>query len=277
MNKPRIQSKRRWQITFRRLKDTSRNTVEGSGAPARLNLQEVADRTQSPSRFEMSPWTQSRARRIFDIAIVLAFLAVLLPVLALIAFALLASSGAPVIFRQRRAGRHGVPFQIYKFRTMRHASMGNRGSISAESADRITPLGAFLRKTKLDELPQFLNVLAGDMSLVGPRPKVPEQQLEPLPCRPGLTGPATLQFAREESFLLQVPQDSLAEFYNSTVLPAKFRLDADYLRRATLGSDLRILLDTIMCRWARNPMDIEFAERERGSRLASSEAASLSQ
>jgi lipopolysaccharide/colanic/teichoic acid biosynthesis glycosyltransferase len=200
-------------------------------------------------QFDLSPWSQSRAKRILDVTAILVCSPILVPLLVLVALAVFATSGMPVIFRQERIGRDSVPFVFYKFRTMRPSSMNSGSGIATESVHRITWLGSLLRRSKLDELPQILHVLTGDMSLVGPRPKVPEQQLKPLPCRPGLTGKATLAFAREESILMQVPQDALATFFHDTILPAKHRLDAQYMRDATLRSDLRILVDTILCRW----------------------------
>src|SRR5215813_4523961 len=113
----------------------------------------------------MSPWTVSRAKRVMDICIALALMPVAVPLLLVTALAVLISSGTPVIFRQKRMGRYGEAFSIYKFRTMRHASDRHKSALAADSADRVTALGFLLRRTKLDELPQVLNVLAGDMSL----------------------------------------------------------------------------------------------------------------
>ena len=225
---------------------------------------------------ELSPWTASRAKRAIDICIVLALMPIVAPLLLMTAFAVLIASGAPVIFRQRRMGRLGKEFAIYKFRTMRDAPHDSKSALAADSFDRVTPLGFLLRRTKLDELPQVLNVLTGDMSLVGPRPKVSEQQLDPLPCRPGLTGPATLAFAREETLLMQIPQDTLTEYYRKTILPTKQRLDAEYLNRATLLSDLRILLDTALGRWGSGTAEIRFAAQGEEPESASSEAAAVS-
>ena len=199
--------------------------------------------------FELSRWSHSRAKRFLDIAAVLVCSPILLPVLVMIAVAVFVTSGAPFIFRQRRIGRSGMPFTIYKFRTMRISHVRGGNAIGIESASRITGLGTLLRRTKLDELPQFFNVLRGEMSLVGPRPKVPEQQLAPLPCRPGLTGPATLAFAREDSFLMQFPQGEWADLFHQVILPAKHRMDADYMQKATLCSDLRVIVDTVLVRW----------------------------
>lgn len=265
----RIRSKSRgWKARYGREAPPHR-----SGTPRENEAAPEVHRARSPLRHELSPWSRSRAKRILDVAAVLALSPILLPLLALIALAVLASSGVPVVFRQRRLGMNGEPFAIYKFRTMRHSPTKNQSAISADSADRVTPLGYFLRRTKLDELPQVLNVLAGDMGLVGPRPKVPDQQLEPLPCRPGLTSPATLAFAREEALLIQIPPDSLADFYHKTILPAKHRLDSEYLRQATISSDLRILLDTVLGRWGSCTTDIHFKTPEEECHSPSSKAA----
>jgi len=225
---------------------------------------------------ELSPWTRSRAKRAMDVGIVLAFSPVLFIVLAAIALAVLVTSGVPVLFRQERAGRNGEPFFIFKFRTMRPAPVHPPSALAIASASRITWLGALLRKSKLDELPQIFNVLAGEMTLVGPRPKVPEQQIEPLPCQPGVTGVATLAFAREETLLQEIPSADRDEYFNTTILFAKRELDANYLRRATIWSDLRILVNTVLGRWGSyNRVTSLLPDNE--SRLESSgEPASLS-
>jgi lipopolysaccharide/colanic/teichoic acid biosynthesis glycosyltransferase len=106
-----------------------------------------------------------------------------------------------------------------------------------------------LRRLKLDELPQVLNVLKGDMSLVGPRPKIPEQQLATFSCRPGITGPATLAFACEETLFARIPRDVLADYYRIAVLPLKQRLDAEYMARASLLSDIVVLFKTVTGCW----------------------------
>jgi lipopolysaccharide/colanic/teichoic acid biosynthesis glycosyltransferase len=226
---------------------------------------------------EFSPWTRSDAKRAIDVGIVLMFSPILFPVVAAIALAVLVTSGTPILFRQERAGRNGVPFLIHKFRTMRPALVRPSSAIAIASASRVTWLGALLRKSKLDELPQIFNVLAGEMSLVGPRPKVPEQEPQPLPCRPGLTGAATLAFAREEIILQGIASTELEEYFQKTILSWKRDLDADYLRRATLWSDLWILINTVIGRWegyALNALPLEQKENELGT---SGQTAYLSQ
>jgi lipopolysaccharide/colanic/teichoic acid biosynthesis glycosyltransferase len=197
----------------------------------------------------LSPWVTSPAKRVFDTAAVLVFSPLWIPLLLVIAVAVRVSSRGPIIFQQTRAGRFDRHFTIYKFRTMHHAPHGRRIAIAAVSADEVTSVGRVLRRFKLDELPQVINVLLGHMSLVGTRPKVPEQQLELLPCRPGITGAATLAFACEDELFAQIPEDALTSFYRDAVLPAKHRLDSDYMHHATFGADLRILFDTVLGRW----------------------------
>ena len=152
-------------------------------------------------------------------------------------------SPGPIFFRQRRMGRSGREFTLFKFRSMCPVK-GNNSSITVSGDARITPVGALLRRYKLDELPQFWNVLRGDMSLVGPRPKLPHHEALVMDCRPGITGAATLAFRNEEEFLSGIPEDQLETFYEMFVKPAKAQLDLEYMRTATFGTDLRILWDT---------------------------------
>jgi lipopolysaccharide/colanic/teichoic acid biosynthesis glycosyltransferase len=161
----------------------------------------------------------------------------------LAALAVRLGSAGPIFFRQRRMGRSGREFTLYKFRSM-CPKKGNNSSITVSGDVRITPVGAFLRAYKLDELPQFWNVLRGDMSLVGPRPKLPHHEALHMSCRPGITGAATLAFRNEEEFLSEIPEDQLETFYETFVKPAKAHLDMEYMRTASLGSDLKILWRT---------------------------------
>lgn len=204
-----------------------------------------AARTQN----RLSAWSKSNTKRLFDITLVLMCLPFLLPLLLAIFLIIYISSGSPVLFRQTRIGRGGRPFTIYKFRTMDRASDTVENSIAALSLGQVTRIGHILRRSKLDELPQVFNVLTGKMSLVGPRPKIPEQQLAEFACRPGITGAATLAFAREETILRHIPQQQLLDFYREEVLPVKQQMDSDYMACASLTSDLRILLRTISGRW----------------------------
>ena len=197
----------------------------------------------------VSRWTRSRAKRVFDVVLVLAMLPVVAPLCIVIAIAIRAGSTGPALFRQKRAGTGGTLFSIVKFRTMVHGGQPRRGSIATLDDEEITGLGRVLRYWKLDELPQLWNVLRGEMSLVGPRPRVPEQQTAPLRCRPGITGAASLAFAREEVMLAGIPRNRLARYYASRVLPRKQRLDEEYMAKATWFSDVRLLGRTVAAVW----------------------------
>ena len=189
-------------------------------------------------------------KRAFDLACVLLALPLTLPTLLIIAAIVRFTSPGPVLFRQSRMGRNGRVFTILKFRTMPHRrSASDRPSVTTSSNQRFTPLGPFLRRWKLDELPQLINVFRGDMSLVGPRPKMPKHQAAYLHCRPGLTGGATIVFAREEVVLSSVPSCHLETYYHSVVLPAKQQLDDEYMAKATFGSDLKLIFKSIFRHW----------------------------
>lgn len=191
-------------------------------------------------------------KRCLDLVVAALGLALLVPVLVVVAIAIRCSSPGPVFFCQRRVGRGGVPFRLYKFRTMRHDTGG--ASITAAGDPRITSIGRFLRHWKLDELPQLLNVLRGEMSLVGPRPEVaryvrlddPEQQ-RVLSVRPGVTGASQITFRNEEALLAR--QSDPESYYVTTLLPAKLALDLEYLRHASLRRDLRLLVQTAFALW----------------------------
>ena len=198
---------------------------------------------------EVSPWSRSAAKRFFDCACVLLAMPVLVPMLVAIAAAVRLTSRGPVLFMQKRVGLHGRIFTIFKFRSMVHVVEKANHPITTSDNQRFTPIGRFLRRWKLDELPQMVNVLAGHMSLVGPRPKLPEHVIFDLPCRPGITGMATIVFACEETLLRFLPKDQLDAFYHGVVLPAKRKLDADYMASATFLSDLRLLVDSVLRRW----------------------------
>ncbi len=197
----------------------------------------------------LSPWSRSRAKRLFDCLCVLPVLPLLLPLMLVISLAVRMTSTGPALFRQKRLGQHGRPFTILKFRTMFLATDKAHHAVTTACNQRFTPIGPFLRRWKLDELPQLLNVLWGDMSLVGPRPKLPEHMISDLPCRPGITGAATIAFAREEALLDQIPRHYLDTYYHSVVLPAKRRLDAEYMAQATFFSDLKLISDSVLRRW----------------------------
>jgi len=159
------------------------------------------------------------------------------------------TSRGPVLFLQKRMGRYGRTFTILKFRTLIHLTEMAHDPNAATHHKCLTPIGAFLRRWKLDELPQLANVLGGRMSLVGPRPKLPEYETLELPCRPGVTGMATTVFAREERILARVAKEHLNAYIHAVVLPVKRQLDAEYMARATFLSDLRLLGNTLLRRW----------------------------
>jgi lipopolysaccharide/colanic/teichoic acid biosynthesis glycosyltransferase len=203
----------------------------------------------------LSSWSRSTVKRVFDCACVLPTLPLLLPVLAIIAVAVRLTSRGPVFFLQQRMGRDGKSFTIVKFRTMLYTTKASHRAVTTAKNQRFTPIGPFLRRWKLDELPQMLNVLAGHMSLVGPRPKMPEHVKASLPCRPGITGAATIAFALEESVLDRIPKHQLEDYYHRVVLPTKRKLDADYMSQATFGSDLRLIINSVIRRWDTSLME----------------------
>jgi lipopolysaccharide/colanic/teichoic acid biosynthesis glycosyltransferase len=172
-----------------------------------------------------------------------------------ISLAVRLTSAGPALFRQKRMGLHGRAFTILKFRTMLLATDKAHHAVTTAGNQRFTPIGPFLRRWKLDELPQLLNVLWGEMSLVGPRPKLPEHVISDLPCRPGITGAATIAFAREEAALDRIPRHRLEAYYHEVVLPAKRRMDAEYMARASFFSDLKIIVNSVLRRWDNSMME----------------------
>jgi lipopolysaccharide/colanic/teichoic acid biosynthesis glycosyltransferase len=186
--------------------------------------------------------------KVFDVMCSAAGLILLLPVFAGVAVAITLDDGLPVLFSQTRVGRNGKLFRIWKFRTMRRCSQGS--VITASGDARITRSGARLRKYKLDELPQLLNVLKGDMSLIGPRPEVPEHVQFHAPTwqailqvRPGITDLATLLY-RDEERILGTCQNA-DTFYRESVLPAKLFWNLAYLRSRSFWQDLKLIFLTI--------------------------------
>lgn len=189
------------------------------------------------------------SKRALDIVGSAGGLLITAPVLLISAAAIVATDGRPVIFRQQRVGRNERTFEILKFRSMRSGTQGIQ--VSTDRDPRITRIGAVLRKTKIDELPQLVNVLRGEMSLVGPRPEVPRyveqwpQELRPviLSVRPGITDPASIAF-RNESELLAAAEDPEAT-YKDEILPQKAAMYAHYVRSRTFRCDVQIMLDTV--------------------------------
>lgn len=188
-------------------------------------------------------------QRAVDIILSAAGLLVLAPVILGAAIGVKLSSPGPVFYHAPRAGRGGRTFFMLKLRTMRQAG-GTGPKITAPGDSRVTPLGRILRATKIDEMPQLLNVLKGDMSIVGPRPEDPDivrdlygaPERETLEARPGLTSPGTIWYY--ESGEDRLDADDVMQHYQA-VMRHKLSVDADYLRRATLASDARVVLATI--------------------------------
>jgi lipopolysaccharide/colanic/teichoic acid biosynthesis glycosyltransferase len=193
-------------------------------------------------------------KRVFDFIVSLVGLLLLLPFLVIISLSIILDSSGGALFTQRRVGKGRVPFQIYKFRTMhKNAQQHSRLTIGARDF-RITRVGYWLRRYKLDELPQLYNVLKGDMSLVGPRPEVDEfvacydtRQLKVLSIRPGITDPASIEFANESEYLSQFENPEAA--YKNDVLPRKLELNLQYLHNRSCWGDLLILLKTLTYRF----------------------------
>ncbi len=209
---------------------------------------------------EASPWAKCVLRRLLDCGVAGTALFAFFPLMLAAAAMVRLGSDGPVFFRQKRMGRNGKEFTLYKFRSM-YQEGGGSSSITVSGDSRITPVGSFLRRYKLDELPQFWNVLRGDMSLVGPRPKLPHHEALHMTCRPGITGAATLAFRNEEELLSEIPEHDLEAFYESFIKPAKARLDLDYMRSATLRGDLSILWKTATaCIASSNPSVVETAD-----------------
>jgi len=192
----------------------------------------------------MTERSNSRLMRALDAAGSLSALVLFSPLLAIVALLILLRDGRPVLFRQTRIGRKGKPFCILKFRTMHSGISGH--PLTALNDRRITGIGRWLRKFKVDELPQLWNVLRGDMSLIGPRPEVAEfVELQDhrwrtvLEVRPGVTDLASLAFRDEEDLL--DPAADLETYYRSVILPQKLHLNLHYQKSRTLSRDLKLL------------------------------------
>jgi lipopolysaccharide/colanic/teichoic acid biosynthesis glycosyltransferase len=188
-------------------------------------------------------------KRTFDVVVAALLLVALLPLLALLALGVWASGPGPILYRGARVGRAAQPFHILKFRTMRPAVAAQR-AITVNDDPRVTPFGRVLRATKLDELPQLINVLRGDMSLVGPRPEAPSyvstytpEQRAVLTVRPGITGLSQVFFRHEERMLVGPDPE---RYYLAVLLPAKLKIDLDYVRRRSFWLDLKILALTLV-------------------------------
>jgi lipopolysaccharide/colanic/teichoic acid biosynthesis glycosyltransferase len=189
-------------------------------------------------------------KRIFDFAIVLSLFWFILPIFIVVIILIKRKSTGPAFFRQYRVGLNEHLFRIYKFRTMivNAAKMGT--SVTTRHDTRITPFGKLLRKTKLDEIPQLLNVFKGEMSLVGPRPEVPEivdkytgNMRQLFIVKPGITSLATLHLVDEERILSQVSNPDT--FYEQVLVPIKVKMALEHIEQNSFSFDLKILLQTL--------------------------------
>lgn len=197
-----------------------------------------------------SVWLYETEKRAADILISTLLLLVSAPVLLFVACWVFLDSRGPIFFRQWRVGRNGRPFRIIKFRTMVTDAEASGPQVTAKNDPRITRCGRILRAWKLDEFPQFVNVLLGDMSLVGPRPQVPRyvelfptrQRDKILSVRPGITGPTAIRFRHEEEMLQN--RENREEYYMQVLLPIKCDLDEGYIDTRGASADFSALWQT---------------------------------
>lgn len=192
------------------------------------------------------------AKRLFDLVSAFAGLVAVSPVFLIVGILVKLEDKGPVFFRQERIGWRGRPFRIWKFRTMVVDAEKMGSLITVGDDPRITRVGSFLRATKIDELPQLINVVVGQMSMVGPRPEVAkyvalynDEQRKVLDLRPGMTDPASIHF-RQESTLLALdsnPETAYIEYF----MPEKIRINLEYTKRRSLWGDIVLVLKTIYC------------------------------
>jgi lipopolysaccharide/colanic/teichoic acid biosynthesis glycosyltransferase len=214
----------------------------------RITFRETATHAQKPEQTKGGLYLRL-GKRAVDAVGAFAGLIVTSPVLLACAIAVRLDSKGPIFFRQRRVGQYGRPFQIFKFRTMVDGADKQGSSLTASGDARITKVGKFLRRTKLDEVPQLLNVFRGEMSLVGPRPEVPDytekyssKERVVLEVRPGITGPASLAYIDEERLLASTVDRE--KFYVNTIMRRKLQFDLAYCRKVCLLEDARIIFRT---------------------------------
>jgi len=189
-------------------------------------------------------------KRCFDLALTIPGLLLLLPVLLLVMVLIWLDDHGPIFFRQERIGYKGKTFRMWKFRTMvvNAEALGKQITVGADP--RITRIGHFLRKCKLDEFPQLFNIITGEMSLVGPRPEVPryvamysDTQRHVLDVMPGITDPASIKY-RDENDILAATDDP-EKVYIEQIMPEKIRINLDYVANASLATDLVVILNTL--------------------------------
>ena len=189
-------------------------------------------------------------KRLFDILFSLTGIIILIPFFCVFAILIIVDSGFPVFYSQTRVGMNGVDFSLMKFRTMKKDA-DKKGLLTVGEKDsRITSFGYFLRKYKLDELPQLFNVLIGDMSLVGPRPEVrkyvdmySDEQKKVLSAIPGITDYASIEYSNENELISR--SENPEEFYINEIMPTKLKLNLKYIAEQSFFTDLKIILTTI--------------------------------
>lgn len=202
--------------------------------------------TQCEQKISLShPLWALLIKRLCDVLFSLLVLLLIWPIIIFVAIAIKLTSPGPVFYRGIRTGLHGIPFRILKFRTMVVDAESLGGPTTGTNDKRVTPIGAFLRKTKLDELLQFINVLVGDMSLVGPRPEILEytatykgEQKMILSMRPGITDYSSIEFANLDDLVGDTDPD---KYFREHIMPRKTALRMKYVKEWTLWSDFRIL------------------------------------
>ena len=190
-------------------------------------------------------------KRIFDFLVSLVGVIILSPIFIIVSIAIKLDSKGNILFLQKRVGRYGKEFNIYKFRTMVTDAEKLGKQITIGNDNRITKVGAFLRKFKIDELPQLFNVLLGDMSLVGPRPEVPkyvalynDEQKRVLSIRPGITDMASLRYKDENDILGKV--DNPEEYYINVIMKDKLSLNLEYIEKSNVFFDIYLIVKTII-------------------------------
>lgn len=190
-------------------------------------------------------------KRIFDFLLSLIGVIILSPIFIIVSIAIKIDSEGSVLFLQKRVGRYGKEFNIYKFRTMVTDAERLGKQITVGKDNRITRVGAFLRKFKIDELPQLFNVLKGDMSLVGPRPEVPkyvdlytDEQRKVLDVRPGITDMASLRYKDENDILGKV--ENPEEYYINVIMKDKLRLNLEYIEKSNVFFDIYLIVKTVI-------------------------------
>jgi lipopolysaccharide/colanic/teichoic acid biosynthesis glycosyltransferase len=205
---------------------------------------------QATNERHFSSWCFSRPKRAMDFTCASILFLATLPLLAIGALLTLLTSPGPIWFRHARVGKRGREITVLKLRTMTCTNVSGPG-VTRTGDRRITPVGQLLRKTKIDELPQLINVLRGDMSMVGPRPdlakyldRVSPGERAVLLLSPGITSPTTLMLRNEERLLAAVPENELEDVYTTLILPQKIRLELEYARKASFTTDLQVLLRT---------------------------------